>query len=189
MAEANHSLHHAQLRARMGLAVMTLARQRATTRVKEQFRARGFKVANMSHREIVVAAELRSEPEHRRSNCRGEADRLLGAGSLKECLESALRRVFAFIQNYEHLPRAKPTNTEEFNDDRSCADRTKPNTAPLADRNLSPEGVSDGGRGRAVDRGGATTRTQWCQGCRGDLARVSTWAPRCRALPASLVAD
>ena len=58
MAEANHSLHHAQLRARMGLAVMTLARQRATTRVKEQFRARGFKVANMSHREIVVAAEV-----------------------------------------------------------------------------------------------------------------------------------
>jgi len=65
MAEANHSLHHAQLRARIGEAVMTLARQRATTRVKEQFRAKGLNVAHMSHREIVVAAEeyLAEHPE------------------------------------------------------------------------------------------------------------------------------
>ena len=65
MAEANRSLRHAQLRARMGVAVVTLARQRATTRVKEQFRARGLKVAHMSHREIVVAAEeyLAEHPE------------------------------------------------------------------------------------------------------------------------------
>ena len=57
MAEANHILADAELRARMGAAVMTVARRRATTRVKEQFRARGSKVAHMSHREIVVAAE------------------------------------------------------------------------------------------------------------------------------------
>ena len=57
MAEANHSLHHAYLRARMGVAVMTLARQRVIARVKEQLRATGLKVAHFRHREIVVAAE------------------------------------------------------------------------------------------------------------------------------------
>ena len=46
MAEANHSLHHAYLRARMGVAVMTLARQRAIARVKEQLRATELKVAH-----------------------------------------------------------------------------------------------------------------------------------------------
>ena len=39
MAEADHILADAELRARMGAAVMTVARRRATTRVKEQFRA------------------------------------------------------------------------------------------------------------------------------------------------------
>ena len=65
MAEANHSLHHAYLRARIGVAVMTLARQRAIARVKEQLRAKGLKVAHFTHREIVVAAEeyLAEHPE------------------------------------------------------------------------------------------------------------------------------
>jgi hypothetical protein len=65
MAEANRILADAQLRARMGVAVITLARQRATTRVKEQFRAQGLKIADMSHREIAVAAEeyLAEHPE------------------------------------------------------------------------------------------------------------------------------
>ena len=62
MAEADHILADAELRARMGAAVMTLARWRATTRVKEQFRAQGLKVAHMSHREIVVAAEESEQP-------------------------------------------------------------------------------------------------------------------------------
>jgi hypothetical protein len=61
MAEANRILTDAQLRARMGVAVITLARQRATTRVKEQFRAQGLKIAHMSHREIAVAAEEHPE--------------------------------------------------------------------------------------------------------------------------------
>jgi len=47
-----------------------------------------------------------------------------------------LRRVFAFPHNYEHSPRAKPTNTEEFNDERRSADHGKPNTAPTAKRSV-----------------------------------------------------
>jgi hypothetical protein len=47
---------HAQRQA-MGRAVMVLARQRAIKAAKQAFQARGVKIAQMSHREIVVAAE------------------------------------------------------------------------------------------------------------------------------------
>jgi len=57
MTKATPSNFEVTLRARMGVAVVTLARQRATTRVKEQLRAQGLKVAHFTHREIAVAAE------------------------------------------------------------------------------------------------------------------------------------
>ena len=52
------------------------------------------------------------------------------------CSPRLRRRVFAFIQKYEHSPRAKPTDKEKFNDDRSSDNHDKPNTAPLAERSL-----------------------------------------------------
>jgi hypothetical protein len=44
-------------RASMGRAVMVLARQRAIKEAKRQLAARGLKLANYSHREIVAMAE------------------------------------------------------------------------------------------------------------------------------------
>ena len=139
MAEADHILADAQLRARMGVAVMTLARQRATTQVKEQFRAQGLRVAHMSHREIVVAAEeyLAEHPEliadAKPTVLRWFAEGVFG------------KRAAQSVRN--HSPRAKPTNTGEFNDERRSADHGKPNTAPFAERSLPRAGVFDGGRG------------------------------------------
>jgi hypothetical protein len=48
--------NHAQRQA-MGRAVMVLARQRAIKEAKRQLAARGLKLANYSHREIVAMAE------------------------------------------------------------------------------------------------------------------------------------
>jgi hypothetical protein len=62
MDEAAHSVHqapaisHAQRQA-MGRAVRVLAQQRAIKATKRAFPAQGVKIAQMSHREIVVAAE------------------------------------------------------------------------------------------------------------------------------------
>ena len=43
MAEANHSVQQAQVRASMGAAVVALARQRAIKAAKREFQARGLK--------------------------------------------------------------------------------------------------------------------------------------------------
>jgi hypothetical protein len=51
MAEANDSVHQAQVRASMGAAVMTLARRQAINVTKEQLRAQGLKPQHMSRRE------------------------------------------------------------------------------------------------------------------------------------------
>lgn len=47
MAEANHSVHQAQVRASMGVAVMVLARQRAIKATQQQLRSQGKKPQNM----------------------------------------------------------------------------------------------------------------------------------------------
>ena len=62
MDEANGTLHQAPepnqaQRQSMSRAVMVLARQRALKEAKRQLAARGLKLANYSHREIVVMAE------------------------------------------------------------------------------------------------------------------------------------
>ena len=62
MEEATHSVQqapatsHAQRQA-MGRAVMVAAPQRAIKEAKRQLAARGLKLANYSHREIVAMAE------------------------------------------------------------------------------------------------------------------------------------
>jgi hypothetical protein len=62
MDEANGTLQQAPepnqaQRQSMSRAVMVLARQRALKEAKRQLAARGLKLANYSHREIVVMAE------------------------------------------------------------------------------------------------------------------------------------
>jgi hypothetical protein len=52
MAEANHSVHQAQVRA-MAAAVMVLARQRAIKEAKREFQARGLRPHHMPHREMM----------------------------------------------------------------------------------------------------------------------------------------
>ena len=39
------------------MAVRVLAQRRALNEVKRQFRAQGLKISNMTHKEIVMAAE------------------------------------------------------------------------------------------------------------------------------------
>jgi len=58
----------------MGRADMALARQQAIKAVKLQFQRQGLKVALMSHREIVVAANDYTA-EHRAEVIAGEGDR------------------------------------------------------------------------------------------------------------------
>jgi hypothetical protein len=67
MDEASPSLQQAQLRANMNRAVMILARRRAIKETKRQLAARGLKLANYSHREIVAMAEaqLLADVQHR----------------------------------------------------------------------------------------------------------------------------
>jgi hypothetical protein len=57
MAEANCSVHQAQLRASMSLAVGTLALQRAMALTKRQLQAQGQKPSHFSHRDLRVRAE------------------------------------------------------------------------------------------------------------------------------------
>lgn len=65
MDEAIQSLQLAQLGARLSLAVMAVARQRAIKADKLQFQRRGLKSAHMTHREIVAAGQdyLSKHPE------------------------------------------------------------------------------------------------------------------------------
>jgi hypothetical protein len=58
MAEANRSVHqhHAKIRASIGGAIVTLARQRAVKEVKREFWGQGLKCNQMAHREVVAAA-------------------------------------------------------------------------------------------------------------------------------------
>jgi hypothetical protein len=58
MAEANRSVHQAQLRASMTLATNTLAHQAAMKAAKRQLQAQGFKVNRFPHRDIVSRAEV-----------------------------------------------------------------------------------------------------------------------------------
>ena len=132
MAEADHILADAQLRASMGMAVRVLAQQRAIREVKQQFRAQGLKTSNMTHREIVTAAE-EYLAEHRArliEEMKPIVQRWRAEGASSE---SGLRRVFGKSQNYEHCPNAKIANAGKFNDERRSANPSKPNTtAPVA---------------------------------------------------------
>jgi hypothetical protein len=58
IAEANCSVHQAQLRASMSLATNTLAQQAAIKATKRQLQAQGFKVNRFPHRDIVSRAEV-----------------------------------------------------------------------------------------------------------------------------------
>ena len=57
MAEANRSVHQAQLRASMSLATNTLALQRAMNLTKRQLQAQGLKPNHFSLRDLRVRAE------------------------------------------------------------------------------------------------------------------------------------
>jgi hypothetical protein len=57
MVEATHSVHQAQLRARMARAVAVLCHQRAIKEVKARIAGEGRKVAHFSMREIALMAE------------------------------------------------------------------------------------------------------------------------------------
>jgi hypothetical protein len=58
MAEANHTLHLAKLRASMALAAITLARRQAIKEVKRQLAAQGLRPSDFSHRDLVSRAEV-----------------------------------------------------------------------------------------------------------------------------------
>jgi hypothetical protein len=57
MIETNQSLQQAQIRTRLRAATKTLAQHEAIKAVKRQLQAKGLKLANFSHRNIVIAAE------------------------------------------------------------------------------------------------------------------------------------
>jgi hypothetical protein len=57
MAEANHTLHLAQLRTRLHCATITLARQAALKATKRRLQAQGLKVSHYPLRDLRVRAE------------------------------------------------------------------------------------------------------------------------------------
>jgi hypothetical protein len=57
MAEANRSVHQAQLRASMSLATNVLARQATLKAAKHQLQAQGLRPTHFSHRDLVIRAE------------------------------------------------------------------------------------------------------------------------------------
>jgi hypothetical protein len=56
MAEANDSVHQARVRATMGAAVMTLAKQRAIKATKAELQAQGLRPSHIPHCQIVARA-------------------------------------------------------------------------------------------------------------------------------------
>jgi len=58
MVEANHTLHLAQLRARLHFATRTLALQAAMKITKRRLQAQGLKVSHFPQREIRAQAEV-----------------------------------------------------------------------------------------------------------------------------------
>ncbi len=57
MVEALSILQQAQIRAKMHMATYVLARQAAIKATKRQLQAQGLRVAHLSRREIIAAAE------------------------------------------------------------------------------------------------------------------------------------
>jgi hypothetical protein len=62
---ADQRLRHAEVLAKLGLAIRIVAQQNAIKEVKRQLRAQGLKQQQFKHREVVVAAEeyLAEHPE------------------------------------------------------------------------------------------------------------------------------
>ncbi len=57
MVEAPNSVQQAKLRAKMHMATYVLARQAAIKATKHRLQAQGLRVAHISHREIMRAAD------------------------------------------------------------------------------------------------------------------------------------
>lgn len=158
MTKAPLTAYEAALRA---TATCTLMHQRAIKAVRKSCERGG---SSRSSTAIVSSASWPwSMGSGMRRSCSTRPRRRSSGGAQKGSSESVrrlwgmfpsslrrslrLRRVFAFLHNYEHSPRAKPTDKGKFNDERSSTDRTKPNTAaPIAERSIPRAGVSDGGR-------------------------------------------
>ena len=85
------------------------------------------------------------------------------------------QRLFGLILNYEHSPSVKSASTREISDEQDSFNHSEPNTSTLAQCGLQAKGVSDRGGGGTIDRSCTQARSQWREGCCGDLACVSTW--------------
>jgi hypothetical protein len=57
MAEANRTLHQAQLHASMSLATNVLARQAALKAAKAKLQAQGLRPSHFSHRDLALRAD------------------------------------------------------------------------------------------------------------------------------------
>jgi hypothetical protein len=80
MAEANRSIHQAQIRA-MGAAIITLARRGAIRETKAALQRQGRKPMHMPHREIIAAAD--DYLAHTATISSPKRSRLLNAGRPK----------------------------------------------------------------------------------------------------------
>jgi hypothetical protein len=113
MVKATSNLPHA----------MILARYYAKQAVKADWRKQGLKPQYIEPYELAKAAKsyLSEHPE---------------------LIEQAAETV-PIIRNYEHSLNGKSVSAREIADERSCSNYNEPNTAPLAQRGVSPKGVSD----------------------------------------------
>ena len=76
MAEANDSVHQAQVRATMGAATITLARRAAIKATKAELHAQGLRPNHIPRRETSSSEPKRvPRPASNRASRRGEGDR------------------------------------------------------------------------------------------------------------------
>ena len=135
MTNAPPTAYQAALRARMITAACTIAHHRATEAVKQALRERGLRPQQYSHRGLgLLATEYaKRHGDDLINDATTTVERWRTEGFFGNvrwlwgtfpCSLRPLRRAFAIFHNYEHSPRAKPTDKGKFNDERSSANRS-----------------------------------------------------------------